>query len=183
MIYAGEVVEHGSVHDIFHRPSHPYTRRLLTCDPARVAADWSGDLPTIPGDVPDLIDARARLRVRAALSASAIDRCRMEAPPAVPIAGGHMARCHLRGSRVNDLLTVDALRVRFRRMARLAAMARRAGRPLHRRGRGRIPPACRRAGTFGLVGESGSGKSTLGRAVVRSGSRGGGDASASTAPS
>ena len=94
VMYAGEVVEHGSVHDVFHRPSHPYTRRLLECDPARVAADWSGDLPTIPGDVPDLMTLAPGC-VFAPRCASAIDRCRTEAPPAVPIAGGHMARCHL----------------------------------------------------------------------------------------
>jgi oligopeptide/dipeptide ABC transporter ATP-binding protein len=94
VMYAGEVVEHGSVHDVFHRPSHPYTRRLLECDPARVAADWSGDLPTIPGDVPDLMTLSPGC-VFAPRCASAIDRCRLEAPPAVLVAGEHMARCHL----------------------------------------------------------------------------------------
>ena len=65
---------------------------------------------------------------------------------------------------MNDLLTVDALRVRFRRMARLAAMARRAGDPFIDAVAGvslRVPAG----GVFGLVGESGSGKSTLARAV------------------
>ena len=65
---------------------------------------------------------------------------------------------------MNDLLIVDALRVRFRRMARLAAMARRAGDPFIDAVAGvslRVPAG----GVFGLVGESGSGKSTLARAV------------------
>src|SRR3546814_7366736 len=50
ILYAGQVVERGSVHDIFHRPSHPYTEALLTCDPARIK-DATRDLPTISGDV------------------------------------------------------------------------------------------------------------------------------------
>jgi peptide/nickel transport system ATP-binding protein len=65
---------------------------------------------------------------------------------------------------VNDLLTVDALRVRFRSMGRLAALVRGARDPFIDAVAGvslRVPVA----GVFGLVGESGSGKSTLARAV------------------
>ena len=36
VLYAGEVVEQGTVRDIFHRPQHPYTQALLECDPARI---------------------------------------------------------------------------------------------------------------------------------------------------
>jgi peptide/nickel transport system ATP-binding protein len=94
VMYAGEIVEQGTVHDVFHRPSHPYTQRLLQCDPARVAADWSGELPMIPGDVPDLVTLAPGC-VFAPRCASAIDRCRAEAPSAVRVAAGHTARCHL----------------------------------------------------------------------------------------
>src|SRR5688500_263036 len=54
VMYAGEIVERGSVRDIFHRPAHPYTQRLLECDPARIDEPTSR-LPTIPGDVPNLV--------------------------------------------------------------------------------------------------------------------------------
>ena len=54
VMYGGEVVERGTVRDIFHRPGHPYTEKLLECDPARIAGR-SRALPTIPGDVPDLV--------------------------------------------------------------------------------------------------------------------------------
>ncbi|MEQ8641238.1 MAG: ABC transporter ATP-binding protein [Alphaproteobacteria bacterium] len=53
VMYAGEVVEQGSVRDIFYRPSHPYTQALLECDPARVM-ERTRHLQTIPGEVPDL---------------------------------------------------------------------------------------------------------------------------------
>ena len=55
VMYAGEVVEQGEVHDLFHRARHPYTRMLLECDPARIE-EKRQDLPTISGSVPDLID-------------------------------------------------------------------------------------------------------------------------------
>jgi peptide/nickel transport system ATP-binding protein len=54
VMYAGEVVETGTVHDVFHRPQHPYTQALLLCDPARIEAA-TRELPTIEGEVPSLI--------------------------------------------------------------------------------------------------------------------------------
>ncbi|MBI1220022.1 MAG: ATP-binding cassette domain-containing protein [Rhodobacteraceae bacterium] len=53
VMYAGEVVEEGTVEEIYHTPRHPYTRALIACDPAHVA-QGQGHLPTIPGRVPDL---------------------------------------------------------------------------------------------------------------------------------
>ena len=48
ILYAGEVVEQGTVQDIFHRPRHPYTEALLVCDPARIE-ETRRELPTISG--------------------------------------------------------------------------------------------------------------------------------------
>ena len=53
VMYAGEVVENGRTADIFRRPRHPYTRRLMECDPG-ARAEKTPELPTIPGEVPDL---------------------------------------------------------------------------------------------------------------------------------
>ena len=33
VMYAGQIVEEGSVYEIFDNPSHPYTRGLLSCIP------------------------------------------------------------------------------------------------------------------------------------------------------
>ncbi len=93
ILYAGQVVESGSVHDIFHRASHPYTEALLTCDPARIK-EATRDLPTIPGDVPDLIELPAGC-VFAPRCPKVFDRCRIERPPLYPVAEGHTASCHL----------------------------------------------------------------------------------------
>ena len=33
VMYAGQIVEHGSVRDVFSNPLHPYTQGLLNCVP------------------------------------------------------------------------------------------------------------------------------------------------------
>ena len=58
VMYAGEVVETGDIRSVFHNPRHPYTQRLLACDPARMA-ERSRRLPTIPGELPDLVNLPA----------------------------------------------------------------------------------------------------------------------------
>ena len=55
VMYAGEVVESGSTHDVFLQPQHPYTQKLLQCDPARIE-QATRKLPVIAGQLPDLID-------------------------------------------------------------------------------------------------------------------------------
>jgi len=55
VMYAGEVVESGSVRDVFVHPGHPYTQKLLECDPARIE-QATRDLPVIPGGLPDLVE-------------------------------------------------------------------------------------------------------------------------------
>ncbi|MGI9302873.1 MAG: ABC transporter ATP-binding protein [Gammaproteobacteria bacterium] len=54
VMYAGEVVEQGATRDVFHHPAHPYTEKLLQCDPAAIVTK-SRSLPTIAGDIPDLV--------------------------------------------------------------------------------------------------------------------------------
>jgi oligopeptide/dipeptide ABC transporter ATP-binding protein len=53
VMYAGRVVETGTVREVLESPRHPYTAALLRSvpDPDRPAA---GDLPTIPGQVPSV---------------------------------------------------------------------------------------------------------------------------------
>jgi len=50
VMYAGQIVERGSVHDIFEHPAHPYTRALMHCRPEM--AEKGKELPAISGQVP-----------------------------------------------------------------------------------------------------------------------------------
>lgn len=53
VMYAGEVVEYGSVYDIFDRPAHPYTRELLRTIPNINRPDE--ELRVIEGSVPHML--------------------------------------------------------------------------------------------------------------------------------
>jgi len=52
VMYGGRVMEHASADDIFHRPSHPYTRGLLAALPR--LDDTSARLVSIPGNPPNM---------------------------------------------------------------------------------------------------------------------------------
>jgi len=54
VMYAGRIVEYGSVHDVFATPLHPYTRGLFASMP--VLGDTSHRLVTIPGNMPNPAD-------------------------------------------------------------------------------------------------------------------------------
>jgi oligopeptide/dipeptide ABC transporter ATP-binding protein len=93
ILYAGEVVERGTVRDIFHHPQHPYTELLLTCDPARLP-ELTRALPTIAGEVPDLLRPPAGC-VFAPRCPKRFERCAAEPPRAVQVGPTQAARCHL----------------------------------------------------------------------------------------
>ncbi|MEX2409533.1 MAG: ABC transporter ATP-binding protein, partial [Rhodovibrionaceae bacterium] len=93
VMYAGEAVEVGTVRDIFRNPSHPYTQALLECDPGRIKQK-TRHLPTIPGELPNLIDLPAGCIFRDRCP-HAWERCAEEHPPAYEAGEGHFARCHL----------------------------------------------------------------------------------------
>ncbi|KRK48820.1 ABC-type dipeptide oligopeptide nickel transport system, ATPase component [Secundilactobacillus kimchicus JCM 15530] len=54
VMYAGKIVEYGTVDEIFYNPKHPYTWGLLSSMPT---LDTNGaELPSIEGTPPDLLD-------------------------------------------------------------------------------------------------------------------------------
>ncbi len=52
VMYAGEIVESGSVEEIYRRPLHPYTRRLMACVPK--VGSRGAEMDAIPGLPPAL---------------------------------------------------------------------------------------------------------------------------------
>jgi len=92
VMYAGKVVEHGSVRDIFKRPAHPYTRALLGGLPA--AASVGKRLEAIPGRVPSpkMLPPGCAFCARCK---HAFEPCQAEQPPAFAVAAPHVAACWL----------------------------------------------------------------------------------------
>lgn len=93
VMYAGEIVEKGTLRDILADPHHPYTQGLLRSDPSTV--DDASRLEPIPGQVPDLIDARMPDGCSFAdRCPEAMDVCQSD-PSMVDIDAEHAAKCYL----------------------------------------------------------------------------------------
>jgi peptide/nickel transport system ATP-binding protein/oligopeptide transport system ATP-binding protein len=93
VMYAGRVIETGTVHDIFHRPRHPYTKALLDSIPRSGGREHGKRLSTIPGIVPSLFELPAGCRFQ--------DRCDykeqrcVDEEPLLELRGeGNLVRCH-----------------------------------------------------------------------------------------
>jgi peptide/nickel transport system ATP-binding protein len=91
VLYAGTVVERGSVEQVFGRPQHPYTRALLACEIADTVAR-GGQLASIAGEVPDVVRLPAGC-IFAARCPDVIEACGAAPPPLVATAAGAAAAC------------------------------------------------------------------------------------------
>ena len=99
VMYAGRIVEAGSVRAIFGAPAHPYTRALLDSIPRLARIDGAGApgsrrLAAIDGQPPDLASPPAGCAFHPRCS-QVMDRCRSEDPPRLAVAEAHDARCWL----------------------------------------------------------------------------------------
>ena len=90
VMYAGKIVETGTVDEIFANPQHPYTRGLLESIPK--LNEEKSRLSVIPGTVPDAtrFPAGCRFAPRCSL---AEDVCEAEEPRLEPTSGGRFVAC------------------------------------------------------------------------------------------
>jgi peptide/nickel transport system permease protein len=89
VMYAGEVVEMGTVDEIYENPLHPYTRRLMACVPR--IGEREQEMDAIPGLPPALDDLPRGCRF-ADRCDIAIEACRAE-PVELRGFGERKARC------------------------------------------------------------------------------------------
>ena len=89
VMYAGKIVERADVYELFHHPTHPYTRGLLNSLPSR---NESSRLQSIPGTVPMLSEMPEGCRF-APRCQYATDACRQVLPDMCEICPGHQVRC------------------------------------------------------------------------------------------
>jgi peptide/nickel transport system ATP-binding protein len=91
VIYAGVIVEHGSVEDVFARPGHPYTQALLRSTPT--VRTVQTELVSIRGQIPSPSNLPPGCRF-AERCPHRFERCDAE-PPDLPVGPDHAARCWL----------------------------------------------------------------------------------------
>lgn len=90
IMYAGEIVESGTVEDVFERMAHPYTRGLFSCVPDMDAE--TDRLPTIPGLVPDPSNLPNGCKFHPRCPVK-ISECEQRNPGAVELSAGHFVKC------------------------------------------------------------------------------------------
>ncbi|MCD6513311.1 MAG: ABC transporter ATP-binding protein [Candidatus Odinarchaeota archaeon] len=91
VMYAGTVVEIGSVENILSNPMHPYTKGLLASIPMPGRRQ---KLAIIRGTIPSLLDPPPGCRFHPRCP-NAMDICRKEKPESVEVEDGHFVACHL----------------------------------------------------------------------------------------
>ena len=92
VMYAGQIVESGTLDDIFYRPAHPYTKALLNS--VLTIKERREVIASIPGVVPDIEhfpkDCRFGPRCQ-----ERCERCAGTEPGLEEVSPGHFAKCAL----------------------------------------------------------------------------------------
>ena len=91
VMYAGKIIEEGTVRDIYYNPQHPYTWSLLRSVPRLDAASKKRLLP-IHGQPPDLLDPPKGCRFNPRCD-YALKICLQEEPEYTYVNGGHKVAC------------------------------------------------------------------------------------------
>jgi peptide/nickel transport system ATP-binding protein len=92
VMYAGKVIEKGTVKEIFHNPLHPYTKGLQKSKPTLDSNDEK--LFNIPGNVPNTINMPKTCYFKERCG-ECIGKCSGEYPGMVQVSPTHFVACHL----------------------------------------------------------------------------------------
>ncbi len=188
VMYAGQLVEHASLEQLFSKPAHPYTQRLFEALPDRKKR--SQPLSVLQGAVPQLSMAFGGCRFENRCEQRWV-LCQQQEPQWHRGPAGQQARCHQfsadplpppSGQRLQEaplassdeatpegdlnvgepLLELQGLKVHF--PVHRGIFRRISG---HVRAVDGVDLTIRQGQTVALVGESGCGKTTVGKSILR----------------
>lgn len=96
IMYLGQIVEIGTVQEVFHKPQHPYTEALLSAIP--IPDPRYSNVFTIPkGEVPNALNPPSGCRYHPRCPiAEAVCKTEIPALAPTPEEPNHLAACHLR---------------------------------------------------------------------------------------
>ncbi len=169
VMYAGRIVEEGTVDEVFDNPSHPYTVGLLNSIPRHGLRKTDHALFTIPGSLPQ-IGHPLPTCVYVARCPLVTDLCRTEVPPIVARSDGHWTRCH-HPDRIGEIPDPEKI-VTEHVVGDVEIIGVHGVSKTFRQRSGDVPALVgvdlgfAEGETLGLVGESGSGKSTLAKTML-----------------
>ncbi|MEI9414039.1 ABC transporter ATP-binding protein [Mesorhizobium sp. Cs1321R2N1] len=116
VMYLGRIVELAPCETLFAKPVHPYSEALLAAapvpDPTRIRLQ-----APVKGEVPSPINppSGCAFHPRCPL---AVERCRIEVPPLMPMADGRVVACHVRAPAAELLARPAAAPSTIARVAR-----------------------------------------------------------------
>lgn len=93
VMYAGQIIEHGTARDIFYQPHHPYTKGLLKSLP-RLTDKKGEPLAVIEGQPPDL-KQNIDFCPFAMRCTKAMNICVQQIPPVTDLNNTHQVKCWL----------------------------------------------------------------------------------------
>ena len=93
VMYAGKIVEKGTVYDIFDHPMHPYTIGIQKAKPS-LASDAASELYSIPGNVPNPINIPDECLFKGRCNRKC-GKCEGNYPKEIKITETHSVFCHL----------------------------------------------------------------------------------------
>jgi oligopeptide transport system ATP-binding protein len=94
VMYAGQVIEQGPVHDLFETPRHPYTQGLLHSLPGTHSAQERKRLEPILGQPPSLSEIPEGCAFEPRCS-QRLEMCQHQFPRTVPLKPDHWTKCFL----------------------------------------------------------------------------------------
>jgi len=189
VMYAGEMVEVGSVESIYGKPLHPYTQGLMRCVPKLGATKESSILYPIRGRVPAPKDRPKGACIFAPRCDYATDRCYNGRPSLREIQPGHDARCFyaedidaeaweppkdlvpeitpvVEEAQREPIIRLQNLKTYYEQESKSLLSLVGAAEPMYVKAVDDVSLEVPPGKTLGIVGESGCGKSTLAKTII-----------------
>jgi len=190
VMYAGEMVEQGTIGEIFKDSRHPYTMGLLSCVPKLGQSKSGSYLHPIRGRVPPPAERKMSACIFEPRCVFAASQCREKRPSLDRLGDTHFSRCFFaeeiskerfdrelgrkitgqaaggQSSTEGEILQLENLKIYYPQESNSIASLFGMGEKRFVRAVDDVSIRLAKSRTLGIVGESGCGKSTLVKGII-----------------